>query len=129
MIRDGGAILLDGAGDGNRTHAICLGSKSSAIELHPRGFYFSAQLHAPQIFCTTQGVAARCGSEIQISSARNRAITRPCASSRRSVRASILKLVTVASAARKALSCRMPVSQVRVVTAPSVKRKVLRSSA
>ena len=24
-----------GAGDGNRTHAICLGSKSSAIELHP----------------------------------------------------------------------------------------------
>ena len=24
-----------GAGDGNRTHAICLGSKSSTIELHP----------------------------------------------------------------------------------------------
>ena len=69
------------------------------------------------------------GEPIQISSARNRAMTRPCASNRRSVRASMLKLVTVASAARKALSCRMPVLQVRVVTEPSVKRKVLRSSA
>ena len=26
----------DGAGDGNRTHAIGLGSRSSTIELHPR---------------------------------------------------------------------------------------------
>ena len=25
-----------GAGDGNRTHVICLGSKSPAIERHPR---------------------------------------------------------------------------------------------
>jgi hypothetical protein len=28
-------LRLNGAGDGNRTHAICLGSRSSTIELHP----------------------------------------------------------------------------------------------
>ena len=32
-------FFLFGAGDGNRTHAICLGSKSSTIELHPRCFF------------------------------------------------------------------------------------------
>jgi hypothetical protein len=29
-------IKLDGAGDGNRTRVFCLGSKCSAIELHPQ---------------------------------------------------------------------------------------------
>ena len=63
MIRDGDAILLDGAGDGNRTHAICLGSKSSAIELHPRdsdfsrqpgaltGFYAQCMAQPPEMVC------------------------------------------------------------------------------
>ena len=135
-----GALLLNGAGDGNRTHAICLGSKSSAIELHPRRFDFIGQsdtccrfLCVAQVAAVETGRkardAARNGVSLQISSARNRATTRPCASNRRSVRASMLKLVTAASAARKALSCRMPVSQVRAVTTPSVKRRVLRSSA
>ena len=41
---------MSGAGDGNRTHAICLGSNSSAIELHPRDPDFSRQQGAPTNF-------------------------------------------------------------------------------
>jgi hypothetical protein len=32
-----GPELRVGAGDGNRTRAVCLGSRNSAIELHPLG--------------------------------------------------------------------------------------------
>ena len=44
------AWRLIGAGDGNRTHAICLGSKSSAIELHPHDSDFIGQADAPADF-------------------------------------------------------------------------------